>query len=320
MTTDELLKHEDDDQIFEPAGYDFGFSRRSFMQVLGAGILVSATVGSALAQERRGRRGGGIDGDRSPAPISSRLHIGTDGTITVLTGKVDGGQGSRAQITQAAAEELRVPVEQIRLMMADTALTPNDGITVGSRTTPSTLPAVRKACAAAREMLAEFASRRHEGRPITYADLAKSEQSAKVMRKTVPSDVQVTPVGEWKVLGTDIPRPGRRDIVTGAQKYPSDITRPGMLYGKVLRPPSYGAKLTEIDLSPAKGIDGVVVVRDGDSSASPRPARTSRSAPSRSWRRRRSGNPRRTHQAPSSSSTCESTPKAGCPGTSWLSK
>ncbi|HEV2293122.1 MAG TPA: molybdopterin cofactor-binding domain-containing protein [Tepidisphaeraceae bacterium] len=262
--SDELLQPEDDDQIFEPVGYDFGFSRRSFMQVLGAGILVSATVGSALAQERRGNRGGGIGGSTAPILLNSRLHIGTDGTITVLTGKVEGGQGSRAQITQAAAEELRVPVQQIRLIMADTALTPDDGMTVGSRTTPSTLPAVRKACAAARDMLAEFASRRPEGRPISYADLAKSEQSAEAMKKTLPPDVQVTPVGEWKVLGTDIPRPGRRDIVTGAQKYPSDITRPGMLYGKVLRPPSYGATLTEIDLAPAKAMDGVVVVREGN--------------------------------------------------------
>src|SRR5687767_268066 len=259
----DLLQRTEDDQIFEPVGYDFGFSRRSFMQVLGAGILVSATVGSALAQERRGNRGGG-GGNNAPTPLGSRLHIGTDGTITVLTGKVEGGQGSRAQITQAAAEELRVPAEQVRLIMADTALTPDDGITAGSRTTPSTLPAIRKACAVARDLLAAFATTRPEGRPITYADLARSEQSSEQFKKTVPSDVQLTPVSEWKVLGVDIPRPNRRDIVLGAQKFPSDITRPGMLYGKVLRPPSYGAKLTDIDLSPAQAINGVVVVRDGD--------------------------------------------------------
>jgi isoquinoline 1-oxidoreductase len=257
----DLLQRTEDDQIFEPVGYDFGFSRRSFMQVLGSGILVSATVGSALAQERRGNRGGG---NNAATPLGSRLHIGTDGTITVLTGKVEAGQGSRLQITQAAAEELRIPAEQVRLIMADTALTPDDGITAGSRTTPSTLPAIRKACAAARHLLAAFAATRPEGRPITYGDLAKSEQSAEQFKKTVPSDVQLTPVSEWKVLGVDIPRPNRRDIVVGAQKFPSDITRPGMLYGKVLRPPSYGAKLTEIDLAQAKAIEGVIVVRDGD--------------------------------------------------------
>jgi isoquinoline 1-oxidoreductase len=80
----------------------------------------------------------------------------------------------------------------------------------------------------------------------------------------VPPDVSVTPVGEWKVLGTSVQRPNRRDLVTGAHKYPSDITRPGMLYGKVLRPPSYGASLSEIDLAPAQAIEGVTVVRDGN--------------------------------------------------------
>jgi isoquinoline 1-oxidoreductase len=253
---------QDDEQIFEPVGYDFGFSRRSFMQVLGAGVLISATVGSALAQERRGGRGGG--GNNPPIELSARLHIGNDGTITVLTGKVEGGQGSRQQITQAAAEELRVPMPQVRLIMADTALTPDDGITAGSRTTPSTLPAIRKACAAARELLADFASRRPEGHEITYADLAKSEQSAELLKRPVPPDVKLTPVTEWKVLGVDSARPNARDFVTGAHRYPSDITRPGMLYGKVLRPPSYGAKLTDIDLGPAKAIEGVIVVRDGE--------------------------------------------------------
>lgn len=258
------LQHDDAEQIIEPVGYDFGFSRRSFMQVLGAGLLISAAADSALSQERRSGRGGR---DRGGEPISldARLHIGADGVITVMTGKVEAGQGSRAQITQAAAEELGVPVEQVRLVMADTALTPDDGMTAGSRTTPSTMPAVRKACAVARQLLAEFAANRPAGpASATYAELAKADGAAELLKKTVPGDVQLTPVGEWKVLGTDVPRPNRRDMVTGGHRYPSDVTRPGMLYGKVLRPPSYGAKLTDIDLGPAKAIEGVAaVVRDG---------------------------------------------------------
>src|SRR5438874_2640330 len=83
---------------------------------------------------------------------SARRHIGRDGTITVMTGKVEGGQGARAEITQAAAEELRMPAERVQLVMADTALVPDDGITAGSRTTPSTVPAIRQACAAARQL------------------------------------------------------------------------------------------------------------------------------------------------------------------------
>jgi isoquinoline 1-oxidoreductase len=260
----------DDEPTVDPVGYNFGVSRRSFVQGLGAGLLISvaATTG-VLAQERRGgdRRGGGGRGGRLGGPpinLDARLHIGTDGVITVMTGKVECGQGARAQITQAAAEELAVPVEQVRLIMADTSLTPDDGMTAGSRTTPSTLPAVRRACAAARQLLADFAAKQPAGRAITYADLAKAEDAKELLKKPVPADVKLTPVELWKVLGTDVPRPNRQDFVTGVHQFPSDVARPGMLYGKMLRPPSYGAKLTDIDLAPAKAIDGVIVVRDGD--------------------------------------------------------
>ena len=67
---------------------------------------------------------------------------------------------------------------------------------------------------------------------------------------------------EWKVLGTAVPRPAGHDLVTGAHQYPSDIVRPEMLYGKILRPPAYGAKLISVDLAPAKAMTDVIVVRD----------------------------------------------------------
>ncbi len=82
------------------------------------------------------------------------------------------------------------------------------------------------------------------------------------LKQSIPSDVELTPVKEWKVLGVPTKRPNARDFVTGAHKYPSDIMRPGMLYGKILRAPSYGAKLVSIDLAPAKAMKGVVVVQD----------------------------------------------------------
>jgi isoquinoline 1-oxidoreductase len=248
--------------------------RRTFMQILGAGLLVTVAGETAPGQRRR-RRGGS-------QTVAARLHIARTGKITVMTGKVEVGQGSRAQITQAAAEELRVSVDSITLIMADTSLVPNDGITAGSRTTPSTVPAVRKAAATARGLLVDLASKKWKIKPadavvldgvithtaskrkVTYAQLAASDDLAKEFQKAVPGNVTVTPVDQWKVLGTSVPRPNRRDIVTGAHRYPSDILREGMLYGKVLRPPSYGARLTAIDLSLAKAIKGVTVVRDGE--------------------------------------------------------
>src|SRR5690242_21597767 len=88
------------DELLEPVHYDFGLSRRSFVKVLGAGLLIAVSL-PALAQEsgRRGRGGGA-------QTVGARIHIGKDGSITVLTGKVEGGQGARAELSQAAAEEL----------------------------------------------------------------------------------------------------------------------------------------------------------------------------------------------------------------------
>ena len=255
--------------------YDFGITRRGFVQVLGAGLLITVTAGKALGQ----RRGGGPGGGR-PAIVSARIHIAKDGKITVLTGKVEEGQGARTELTQAAAEELRVPVSQVILTTADTSLTPDDGITAGSGTTPRTVPAVRQGAAAARQALLQIAAKRWDvdastlevsdgkiahvatGRTLTYGDLAESDEIAKAFGQAPPADVTLTPVKEWKILGTPVLRPNARDIVTGAHKFPSDIARPGMYYGKILRPPAYGAKLLSIDLEPAKGMKDVVAVQD----------------------------------------------------------
>jgi isoquinoline 1-oxidoreductase len=263
----------DEEESIERLDYDFGLKRRAFVQILSAGLLLAASA-AGLAQRRGGRQGGGARN------LAARIHFGNDGSITVMTGKVEAGQGARAELTQAAAEELRVPANRIQLVMADSGLVPDDGITAGSGSTPRTVPAIRQAAAAARELFADFACKTwsverksveiKEGkaihaatqRTLTYADLANNAESAKTFEEAIPADVVLTPVKEWKVLGTAAPRPNARDIVTGAHQFPSDIKRPGMLYGKVLRAPAYGAKLTEIDLAPAKAIKDVVVVRE----------------------------------------------------------
>lgn len=257
-----------------PPGCHSGLSRRAFVQVLGAGLLIAATWPPASAQRSGGRRARG-------STVAARVHLGQDGRITVLTGKVEMGQGARAELTQAAAEELRVPVERVQLLMGDTSLVPDDGTTAGSRTTPGTVPVVRQGAAAARQLLVQLASQRWNveagslelqdgvithpptNRTLTYADLAKGEDLAKAFDQAIPPNVAVTPVKEWRVLGRSVPRPNRRDLVTGAHCFPSDFVRPNMLHGKVLRPPSYGAKLVSIDLSPAKAMKDVVAAQDG---------------------------------------------------------
>jgi len=283
MATTFSSDHRVDPQIYEPADPQdspAGLTRRDFVQVLGAGLLITVTGEIAVAQRRGGRGGGGFGG-RGPANIAARLHIDRDGSITVMTSKVEVGQGSRAELTQAAAEELRLDPAHIRLIMADTALVPDDGMTAGSGSTPRTVPSIRSGAAAARELLLDLAAQQwkldratlrvrdgaitHETtkRTITYAELAQAEDFAKTLARPIPGNVAVTPVNEWKVLGTSVPRPNRRDIVTGMHHYPSDIIRPGMLHGKILRPPSFGATLLSIDLAPAQSMAGVAVMREG---------------------------------------------------------
>jgi CO/xanthine dehydrogenase Mo-binding subunit len=285
MTTLLAPDHRIDPQIYEPdeqPASPGAFTRRDFVQVLGAGLLITVTGEVAVAQRRGGRGGGRGFGGRGPANVAARLHIDADGTITVMTGKVEVGQGSRAEITQAAAEELRLAPARVRLIMADTAQVPDDGMTAGSGSTPRTVPSVRSGAAAARELLVDLAAARwkvdraalrvkdgailHEAtsRTITYGELARADDFAKTLARPISGTVAVARVGEWKVLGTSVLRPNCRDIATGAHPYPSDIIRPGMLHGKILRPPSYGATLASIDLEAARAMPGVAVMREGN--------------------------------------------------------
>jgi isoquinoline 1-oxidoreductase len=263
-------------ELSEAPPYRFAWTRRGFLGSLGAGFVVAAAIDPA--------RGEASEKDDLGPIIGARLHVGEDGVATVFSSKVEVGQGPRTQLGQAAAEELRLPVERVRLVLADTDRVPDDGGTFGSRTTGYTVPDVRKAAAAAREVLIGLAARKwglespagrivaregdivdlETGRRLTLGELARSGDVEGAFAARIPEDVELTPVADWKVLGKAALKPTSRDVATGAHRYPSDIVRPGMLRGAVLRPPSYGARLLAVDESAARGIEGVVVARDGD--------------------------------------------------------
>jgi isoquinoline 1-oxidoreductase len=264
-------------ELYEEPRYRFEPDRRDFLRAAGGGILVLLVLAEADAQQPgRGRGRGGFGG--GPQDLAARLHIAEDGTVTVYTGKVEVGQNSRTSLTQAVAEELRVPVASVHLVMADTALTPNDGGTSGSGTTPRTFPQLRLAAAAARDLLLDLAAEQAKvergtltvadgkvthppsGRSFSFGELTHGKK----LTKTVSADVHLTLPNEWKVIGTSVPKVEGRAIVTGKHRYSSDVTRPGLLHGKVLRPVAFNATLASVDLAGAKALDGVVAVRDGD--------------------------------------------------------
>jgi isoquinoline 1-oxidoreductase len=256
-------------ELRETPPYRLDLSRRGFLGTIGAGFVVAVGSDSALGAP-----------DAGPS-ISTRLSVGADGVVTVFSSKVEVGQGARTQLAQAVAEEMKLPLERVSVVLADTSIVPDDGGTFGSRTTGYTIPPVRQAAAAAREILEGLARDRFgisdgapldvrageirdpkSGRTISYAELARDVESA--FAAGVPSDVALTPVEKWDVLGRSARKPTSRDIVTGAHLYPSDIAREGMLYGAVLRPPSYGARLLAVDLDAARSLPGVVAVQDGE--------------------------------------------------------
>jgi len=258
--------------------HQFELQRRDFFKILGAGIAVFVVAKEALAAQETAPGSPSFHNEEPPREISSWLHVGEDGTVTGFTGKAEMGQNIRTSISQTIADELRVPFESVRLVMADTTLTPFDAGTFGSRTTPTMTPQFRRVAEAARNLLIGVAAKEwnvapeglvaadakvadpSSNRSLTYGELARGKSLA----QNLPAEDPVTPATEWKVAGKPLPKVEGRAFVTGSHQYTSDIRLKGMLYGKVLRPPSFGATLTSYDDSAAKAMSGVTVVRGGD--------------------------------------------------------
>ncbi len=165
-----------------------------------------------------------------PKTLDSWLHISENGEVTAFTGKVEVGQNVRTSLAQQVAEELRVPLSSVRLIMGDTELTPYDMGTFGSRTTPQMGMQLRKVSASARAVLIQMAAERWSAdaagltaedgkvrdskanRSITYAELVHGQKLSKV----IADDPELTPAKDWKIAGTPAPKTNGRDFVTGA--------------------------------------------------------------------------------------------------------
>lgn len=260
--------------------------RREFFQTVGGGLAVFAlaAIGDELALGQPPavgrRRGGGSRDDGSTRSIAAWIHVGEDGKVTVSTGKAEVGQNIRTSLSQVVAEELRVALVSITLVMGDTKLTPYDAGTFGSRTTPDMAPRLRAAAAAARQVLLTEAARRwnteaaqlqiSDGKIIrggggeakdvlTYGELTKGRKLTEVIDDRAP----ITPPRDWQVAGTSVLKVNGHAFVTGGHKYTSDVQVPGMVRGKVLRSPTLGGTLKQLDSSGLDSLKDVQLVRDG---------------------------------------------------------
>ena len=265
-------------ELFAKPLYDFAFDRRDFIKAFGLGIIFIVPVTRAWAQQPQGEAGRGGFNQSPPKDVGAWIHLDEGGRITVFTGKVEVGQNTRTTLTQSVADELHVPIDSVRLVMGDTDVVPFDMGTFGSRSTPTMAPQLRKAAAAAREMLIAMAADQMKVAPadlriidarfvnhdksktLTLAEVAKGRKLVKV----IPEDIAITQPKDWTVAGTSVTKVDASDFVTGAHQYTTDIQRDGMLYGKVVRPSAFNAKLVSADTKAAEAMPGVKVVTDGD--------------------------------------------------------
>src|SRR4030095_10846159 len=264
------------DELPPASQYKFAIDRRKFLQLTGGGLVVAFVLQDLFSGENKT-----LFHKQGADPVSgvdSWIRIGEDGKVTVYTGKVEVGQNIRTSLSQQVAEELMVPLSSITMIMGDTDLVPFDNGTYGSLTTPQMGMQLRKAAATARAALIEIAAKNWNTQPagliaengmiwhkaankkIGYGELTKGRQ----MLMPIAEKVELIAAKDWKVAGKTVPRINERSFITGKHVYVSDMKLPGMLYGKVLRAPSYGAKLLEADITKAKNIPGVIVVKDGD--------------------------------------------------------
>jgi CO/xanthine dehydrogenase Mo-binding subunit/aerobic-type carbon monoxide dehydrogenase small subunit (CoxS/CutS family) len=183
------------------------------------------------------------------------LHVGGDGVVTAFTGKVDAGQDNRTGLSIMVAESVGAPIDDVRLVMGDTDLCPHDEGTFGSRSTPDAGRELRALGLATRRLLDELAAAR-ESPPAHLGELVEGQRRVEVVGRTTGTAGQAR-------TRTSMPRLTGLSIVTGAKRFPSDIVRPGMRHGVVLRPPAGGARPRSVGLD-AVATDAVTLVREGD--------------------------------------------------------
>jgi CO/xanthine dehydrogenase Mo-binding subunit len=221
---------------------------------------------------------GKLPGNLASTPLlDAWIKIDAQSHITVYTGKAELGTGIQTAFIQIAAEELQVAPADIQLVTADTGLTPNEGYTAGSHSLADSGTAILNATAQVRGLLLESAAGKlgvpvaalfvHDGKiadadghTLTFGDAVAGLD---LHRDAQPVSPLIDPA-RYRVLGTPVQRVDIPAKVSGGASYVQDMRLPGMLHARVARPPSYGAKLLDVDSAAVEAMPGVVkVVRDG---------------------------------------------------------
>jgi len=208
--------------------------------------------------------------------LSQWLRLERDGTVSVFSGKVEIGQGILTALTQIAAEELGIPPARVRMIAADTSLSPDEGVTSGSLSIQDSGSALRRACAHARTLLLARAAERLG---VSVEDLQVEDGIARAAGRStsfwecadealfdrdVRGEVSTKSLRDYRIVGKDAPRSDLPDKIAGLPRFIQDMALPRMLHGRVVRPPHAFAGLASLDDTKIRSIPGVVaIVRDG---------------------------------------------------------
>ena len=250
-------------------------NRRDFLtRSSGALVVAFSSVGSVSDLFAQAPQPGRFDGPGTPQ-LDSWIAIGADGNVTAYTGKVELGHGLYTSQTQLVAEELCVPLARVKLIQGDTAVAPDQGTTSGSQSHPVNFNegGLAQACATAREALLQMAAQRmgvpatilrvDEGiisgggrASLTYADLI----GGKKFNVTLNPSAKRKPMSEWTILGKPVQRLDIPALVTGQFEFVHNVRVPGMLHGRVVRPPEVGATLVSVDESSIGRMPGFVKI------------------------------------------------------------
>ena len=207
--------------------------------------------------------------------VDAFLAIHADDSVTLFSGKVDMGTGGRIAMRQILGEELEIPLERITMIEGDTALTPDQGSTSGSYGIARGGTQLRLVAATARQTLLGLAAQRLGARPedleIVDGVVRAKNGTASVRYGELIGDrafgVAVDPKAplkdpqRFRYIGKSLPRPDVPAKVTGRHRYLNDLTLPGMLHARVIRPAGVGATLRTVDESSIAAIPGARVVR-----------------------------------------------------------
>lgn len=249
--------------------------RRAFLKTTGA-LVVSFAIAKARPAHALPAP---PDKTVSPKDVEGFLRIDHDGSVTLYSGKVDLGTGVRTAMTQIVAEELDVPLAAVTVIEGDTALTPDQGPSSGSNSIQFGGAQIRLAAATARQALLTQAAANFgvdpsdlaitdgvirsasTGKTIGYGNLVGTRTLSLKVDKTVSTKRPA----DFKVVGKPIPRLDIPAKVTATFTYMQNFRLPGMLHGRVVRPPGIGATLQSVDETSIQDIPGIVqVVRIGN--------------------------------------------------------